>query len=485
MPQINYPVMISIDWLELFGNTSDIIDVEQPATSYAWEMKTFGSKMWLHIFDVYILEDGVYSTHFATVCTGLRGKVEQPLAFSLKLSNEFCYRQDKWQQLTLFMSLYRMSFVKVSRCDLAADFIYLHNRVSGVQLVKNIKSLKWWKCGSVNCSEHYTLPYSVKWSMLPKDMEYQEWQQQGTLQPRVESLTFGTKSSFAQVIIYDKTLELSVHSIDGVAAKEYIRDCWKKVGCFDEKRHTWRIEIRMSSKAMSLKDPFSAKGLRPVNFLDLQDDKLPATFKSAADVWFRLVDASDGGKITEITQDYIEKKRANKSRFDVVTLFNWESLQLGFTHGASAKMPSRFTKAMINRIEQTANEIATKRIKPFAPTDTYYLGIAATILRLQYTRQKEGESLAERFDGYEQVYRQLILDLYKRYIDCPSSFTVSRAEFKVLEMLTAPDSPISRERREQILDEPDLDIFNHLKPYFKFKIKSYEPDQNLHQPSED
>lgn len=475
MPQINYPIMVSVDWLEFFGFSLDPIVQEPPATIFAFKQRPFGSKMWEYIYEVYNVEDGVFGCPFAVLCSGLRGKMSNPKAVSVKIANEQLYRADRWEKIQAFQSLYSIEFMNISRVDLAADFIYLKGRISGRQLVANIKNLKWWKCGSVNISEHYTMPYSVKWSRLPEDMDINLFQQSGAMALRTESLTFGTKASFAQVCIYDKTLELSSHEVAGVCAKEYIRDCWKLAGVYDPDRHTWRVEIRLSSKAATIADPFKAEGLRPLHYMDLQDGLLHKTFKSAADVWFRLVDASQGGNVKEITPEYCETFRKYKHKLKVVDLFPFDALKHGFVRRKPTAKPSRFTAAMMNALSARSREIGNKEIPRLTKTDQYFLDMARGVLSNIYMGQSSEETKAAFVDTFNKTYRQLCLDMRVRYDADPQSFTIEPLERRFLDFFNDPSSPLPADVKESIILETKNDIFDINHDLLTNKILRYEP----------
>lgn len=450
--------MISVDWLEIFGMSQNPIVDEYTSNIFGCKQRPFGSKMWEHIFEFYNLEDGVFGCPFAVLCTCMRGKIANPCAVSLKIANEQLYRADRWQKIEQFREWLGITFMNLSRVDLAADFIYLHGRVSGRQLVDNIKNLKWWKCGSTKIAEHYTMPYSAAWSQLPDDMEYDTYNQGGKLALRTESLTFGTKASFAQVCLYDKTVELSTHEVDGVSSKEYIRDCWKQVGCYDEKRHTWRLEIRMNSKAATIKDPTKAEGLRPLVFMDLRDDVLAKTFKSAADVWFRLVDATQGGKVQDITAEYCQTWRKYKAKFPVVELFPWESLQFGFVHRKAKPCPSRFTSAMMNKLAELSRQIQAKEVPHMTKFDQHFIDVTRTVLYTIYLGQTCIEERQEIADIIKNTFRQLCLDMQMRYDADPYTFEMLPIEKRFFAFFHDKGCPLKKETREMIEEQCKQEI---------------------------
>lgn len=450
MPQVNYPCAVAIDWLECFCESRRPFLQEPPVTRFSWEQKPFGSKMWEHIFEVFYSDDGSQFEPFAVVCSCLHGKAQQPRACSVKIANEQLYKPTLWARFFQFVQEYEIQIVNLSRIDLAADFIYLYGRVSGRQLVNNIKSCRWWKCGTAKVSEHYFMPYSVRWDFDPDDMDVDMFAQNGKIELKTESMTFGTKASFAQVCLYDKTCEIERHSVDGVCAKEYIRDTWKQAGVYDEKRHTWRIEIRLNSKALTIRDYTRSEGLRPVNITDIMPDRLVSTFLAAADVWFRLVDVTRGDPNFTITSDFIETNRRKKNRFPKVTLWKRSDFRTEFCSRPHQETASRFVKSMINRLERTARDFDTNKIPRARTEDPHVLREAAHVLRGIFVSEVLKERKEAETDYFCKLYIQLSRDLAARRKECGRNMELSREELSLLAFLTSDTGPISAQKRREI-----------------------------------
>lgn len=368
MAQQNFPIMISVDWLTLSIASYRVMDCPANSDNFVWEERKFGTKQFKHIFDVsYVDTDGALEPFgvFAS-CPTLESW--SPMICSLKLDNHLLYRDNRGYWLSLlriFLEEYWLTIRNISRCDLAGDFLYLQGRLSGPQLCRKIKSFQWWKCGSVNISEHYKMPYSLEWQKFQDadGIDTKTFKQQGGVDVRVETLTFGTMSSDAQVCIYDKTLELSRSEVeferDGKthreSAKEYIRDCHKAAGVWNAVRHTWRIEIRLRNKALFVTDP-AAHCQRSIELGDLEQDKLAATFLAAADRYLRLVDATRGGSM-EITADYIASMNGHKNRLPIVKLFSESTAVLSFAKKPYHEAANRFHRAVITRLEQLGDRM--------------------------------------------------------------------------------------------------------------------------------
>lgn len=450
MPQQYFPCMVSVDWLELFCLSLSPISSDLPPTIFCTKSRDRGSKLWQNILDVYFVDGDCQGAPFGVLCAGLRGKQPNPLGCSLKLANEVLYKKDWHENLMKFIAIYGLRIMNISRVDLAADFLFLNGRVSGRQLVSNIKNLRWWKCGTVNCSEHYTMPYSLSWSIDPDAMDVDIFDQSNSDGLRTESLTFGSKASFAQVCIYDKTLELKHLTIDGVCSKQYIIDAHQEAGVFDPTRHTWRIEIRLNSKAGTLKDEHAPNGLRPLHLTDLYYGKLLLTFRAAADVWFRLVDASCGDPNFKCTPDWAAKYRKRKNEFEVVDLFPFKSLTQHFASRPHQEIPSRFIKAMINRLDSFGTAIRRKEVATKYRYNAILLEASANILRNIYDRSREKERQQTIQDNFEELYMSYKIEMQQRISQYGIASPLSEREKVLSKLFTDKLSPVSRERQFEL-----------------------------------
>lgn len=391
MAQTNFHAMISVDWLTINLYTGHSL-AECPETkSFYWKPRPYGTKFWQMIYDIeYVTEDGTLEP-FGIMTAIPTNTGWDPSFCALKLDNHLLYRDGQvlwYDLLAIFLDEYCLAVRNIARVDLAADFLYLHGRVSGPQLVQRIKSMQWWKCGTVNCSEHYSMPYSLKWSNDAAGGGYDTdiYLQNGSLMPRVETLTFGTMSSDAQVCIYDKTLELNRSQITikrngneyKESAKEYIRDCHKNAKVFSEKRHTWRIEIRLKNNSCYLRDDATGKPV-PLKLEDLAPTRLAETFIAAQDKYFKLVDATDGGTRT-IDRKYCEVMRGHKNRLNAVQLFDARSMQTVFCKRPFHVPANKFHRDVINRLDQLGERMQRCPIRGSKPDDNKTLDDALELL---------------------------------------------------------------------------------------------------------
>lgn len=366
MPQKYFPILPSVDWLQLTCRTRGcIMACPQDSPKFSWHERDYGTKQYSKVFEVSLTSDTEAPIPFCTICSNPRMATISPETLSLQLSNRILYdnSQGDWRVLLdEFCSQYGIAILRITRCDLALDFLYLNNRVSGPQLIRNLKNFTWLKTGSVKVSEHYTMPYSVKGvsDTLNGEFDIQYYLQARKLQARVETMMFGTLKSEAAVCIYDKTAELAQHSVklkvDGedkiVCAKEYIRDAHKQACVYDPKMHTWRIEIRVKNTASFIRD-MGSKVERPLSIFDLNHDRLSSTIYAALNHYFYLVQAP-ADMFENGLFNAADTRLKNKKRLKKVDLVPAIPDNIAMVRSHKTLKASQYTRGVLNRIEEWA-----------------------------------------------------------------------------------------------------------------------------------
>lgn len=365
MAQINYPLCINVDWLQVALESESPLFSLPNLDNFICTMRERGTRQFKSVADIeYISSDGEL-VQFGTLCSIPTLASWSPTLCSLKIDNSLLYSSTDggWHPILMqFLESFRLRVSHLSRVDLAGDFLYLKGRVSGSTLAKKIKSCEWWKCGSVNISEHYTMPYNIKWQrdIALDGYDTEIYLNNGEVVPRVESMTFGKISSDAQVILYDKSLELKTNEMrikDGVAfcQKEYIRDAWKNAGVYSDKRHTWRLEFRLRASSLFLRDS-KMDSPRRVEISDLLGDNLRLTYLMATDRYFRLVDVTEGGKLA-VTAERCFAMASHKNRLPSVDLFSFQGITQTLCRGKYHVPCNRFNRNVINRLHEISNSL--------------------------------------------------------------------------------------------------------------------------------
>lgn len=374
---------ISIDWLSIYGIIGGSVFASAEKGGYRVSLLGHGSKIWKKLFRVEVQEDDGSWRPFGSVGVdpwfersedslktgGLSGD-----SFLLKLDNSLLYECD-WFALTVnFLNTFNLRYKSISRCDIAADFCMLKNHVTGKKIVRMIKTLKWWKAGQNKIIEVYRLPYHFKKVCKGSvddgwNPDSSQWYSDNAEDSLTESLTFGTHSSICQVQLYDKSKELERTEIDGICAKEYIKQRWKEAGILREGLHVWRLEFRLSSKAECIVDRslgFNVKTgtiatERKLALWDLDGDNFWYTFQCVQNSWFVLFDATQGGKIDTITADYMRKMKTHKNRLPRICLFD-EYCDMKFRTKKYQPNPNRFVKVLMNALRTKSADIMMKNI---------------------------------------------------------------------------------------------------------------------------
>lgn len=366
--------MPAVDWLQMTCRTNGcIMSCPQDSTKFCWQERDYGTKQFAKVFNVSVSSDGGSPIPFCTICSCPRMATMSADNLSLKLENQILYDNTygDWRVLLdEFCSAYNIAILRITRCDLALDFLYLNNRVSGPKLIRNLKNYTWLKTGSVKVSEHYTMPYSVKGASdtLNGVFDVQYYLQSRKLQARVETMMFGTLKSEAAVCIYDKTAELAQHSVklkvDGkdqiVCAKEYIRDAHKMACVYDPQMHTWRIEIRVRNTASFIRD-IASQVERPLTIFDLNPDRLSSTIYAALNHYFYLVE-TPADMLENGLFNAQDTRLKNKKRLKKVDLVPAIPSNIAMVRSHKTLKASQYTRGVLNRIEEwaTRKERATK-----------------------------------------------------------------------------------------------------------------------------
>lgn len=369
---------ISIDWLSIYGIVGGSVFASAEKGGYRVSLLGHGSKIWKKLFRVEVVQDDGTWRPFGSVGVdpwfersedGLKTGGLSGDSFLLKLDNALLYECD-WFALTVnFLNIFNLRYKSISRCDLAADFCMLKNHVTGKKLVRMIKTLKWWKAGQNKIMEVYRLPYHFKKVVKGKvddgwQPDSSQWYTDDVEQSLTESLTFGTHSSICQVQLYDKSKELERCEIDGICAKEYIRERWREADIIRDGLHVWRLEFRLSSKAECIVNRSVGFNVhtgtiateRNLALWDLDADNLWYTFQCVQNSWFVLFDATQGGKVEKIDTEYIRKMRTHKSRLPRVSLFD-EYSDMKFRTKKYTANPNRFIKVLMNGLKQKSTDI--------------------------------------------------------------------------------------------------------------------------------
>lgn len=405
---------ISIDWLSIYGIIEGNVFVSDERGGYRVSLLGHGSKIWKKLFRVEVLQDDGKWRPFGSVGVdpwferkegGLKSGGLSGDSFLLKLENSLFYECD-WFALTInFLNTFHLRYKSISRCDIAADFCQLKNHVTGKKLVRMIKTMKWWKAGQNKVIEVYRLPYHFKKICRGRvddgwHPDASQWMEDNAEDSLTESLTFGTHSSICQVQLYDKSKELQRSEIDGVCAKEYIRERWEESGILRDGLHVWRLEFRLSSKAECIQDRCAGFDIhngrtsteRNLSIWDLDNDNLWYTFQCVQNSWFALMDATQGGKVERIDAEYMRKMRTHKGRLPRICLFD-EFAAIKFKTKKYKPNPTRFVKVLMNALRTRATDINLGNINGTAEDAEKLMNAFESLRDIYLSRDEHIDSL--------------------------------------------------------------------------------------------
>lgn len=144
MAQVNFNLMVSVDWLQLSLRSFNSLSSPSDSTFFYFKQRSYGTKQFRCVFDVSVLVDGDTLEPFGVFQSVPTLDTWDANTCSLKLDNHLLYscNRGSWlDHLRAFLDQYKLAINTITRVDLAGDFIYLRNRVSGPTLCSNIKIL--------------------------------------------------------------------------------------------------------------------------------------------------------------------------------------------------------------------------------------------------------------------------------------------------------------------------------------------------------
>lgn len=166
----------------------------------------------------------------------------------------------------------------ISRLDVALDFYRFSNGKSPEWLIRSFMNKNIIRVGRGEGR--------VFFAQSNKAIEY-------------TGLQFGSKTSIANVYLYNKTKELTDLKSNKHHDKPYIRQSWIDNGLTDDSRDVWRLEISLKPEALRFSDKDTGEFL---DFTDIKsiDENINLIFKTFADKLFHFV-IPDDENITRCT----------------------------------------------------------------------------------------------------------------------------------------------------------------------------------------
>lgn len=238
--KVNYPYLISVDWLQVYCHQSTPLPEEKCVLGgFEWRPLHKPTRHYEYIGKVHFIGEDGKSNDFVPFCEILyqpRSKVLNPASVHLKIENAALYTSSWFGQLMQVLAVLGLKYVSTTRIDLCYDCNKLRNGTKPDTILRAYLKQEVLKIGVNKCSAQFaSMGYAlaIGSSKVPKDFKVRA--------PEVTGITWGSITSGRQHTIYDKTREL--HEVKW---KQHIYDAWLAAGI--DPANVWRFEVRLSGK---------------------------------------------------------------------------------------------------------------------------------------------------------------------------------------------------------------------------------------------
>lgn len=190
----------------------------------------YGTKQFAKCFSIY--QRGL-NDPIATISCCPRAGILNPKAVMIKFANYTLYDIHIMETINQTLNELKITPKSISRLDIALDFHEFENGYTPEQLILDFLN------GTIkHVGQSIGRVYFVQ---KKSGITY-------------TGLQFGSKSSIANVYMYNKTYELTQARSEGHHDKPHIRQAWRLGGLDEEGRDVWRIEISFKPEALIFAD---------------------------------------------------------------------------------------------------------------------------------------------------------------------------------------------------------------------------------------
>ena len=358
-----------LDWLTIYGIRLEPI---QLADRYKADGDPKSSMYFKRVQKVMLLLDGRWQA-LGVLCEEPSTPKMNVNTISFKFANHILYRSDYYDIIIDTLRDFHISCPHIARIDVAVDFLQLACGLSGLQLAQQLADGRAIRKGSRKMSVHGKSPYRIL--------------DDGVLVRAgggIESVTFGTHASVCQFQLYNKTEELRQSSMGGYCPKEYIRSCWKQAGVYSPDADTWRLELRLSSKAHSIVNLQTGQ-LEPIGIYQLRPEGLQLAIRAIVAKWAEIRSTRRASQ--HDLQHFSRLRRIELLEFsgDCTIVPRCKPVREGLPASA-------YIKGVMSTIERFRTDFL--HLLP-DPTDRYILGDALSAIRCIYSEARSAEREAE------------------------------------------------------------------------------------------
>jgi hypothetical protein len=296
--------ILSIDWLQISFHGS--IPLKSNLTFKDLQHPTRVFKKWYAVF--------LYSIHIGDLFCNPASPIIHPLTMSFKADNSLLYNTSLKELIYNMLSDLTASNIKVKRLDLCCDFQCFNNNywienfttdLIQKKIIYNSRS-KFRICGTSN---DVNIPTSLSW---------------------------GSRTSFIYVTLYDKIKEMKE-----VKLKPYILKKWHENN-FNIGLPSWRLEFSLNFNGEEFTDKNTGE-IFDINFAQCFD------YLYLKDLFIILLNK----KFVFLKN----QKKKNKSENQKINLFNTDLLTFGINRNTNFKDSTRSNRIHINHRIKYINEI--------------------------------------------------------------------------------------------------------------------------------
>lgn len=210
----------------------------------------YGTKQFAKCYHIY--QRGI-NDPIAIVSACPRAGILNPKAVMIKFANYTLYDLHIMETINRTLNELKLTSKSISRLDVALDFYEFENGYHPQQLILDFLN------GTI---KHVGQSIGRVYFVQSKEgITY-------------TGLQFGSKSSMANVYMYNKTYELTQARSEGHHDKPHIRQAWQQGGLNQQGRDVWRIEISFKPEALTFADADTGEMLTFTQWQDIDQAHL-------------------------------------------------------------------------------------------------------------------------------------------------------------------------------------------------------------------
>lgn len=246
MPRVNYPFMVSVDWLQLYCGLAPGNRVAYNAhPEYKYEPAEYGTPQYFNKTTFYFRTTQAgkpYLLKVGYILFNPRLSSMPKDSCHVHINNAVLYRRDWFAIVCKFIRDMGLTYRGITRIDLCYDCNKFYGGLSPDRLIKGLITQKYLKIGVNRGYLNFDdLGYVVPTNTAKQNIEL------NLKEAPFTGITFGARSSGTQTQIYNKSLELA-----RIKYKPYIVQAWEEAGL--DVKNVWRTEIRVMARGKQLFD---------------------------------------------------------------------------------------------------------------------------------------------------------------------------------------------------------------------------------------